>query len=57
MIDEWENFKKTVKPINKKNVTLKSNVDLYEKVNSKKKYLKVSLFLMTKVKTLLVRLL
>ena len=37
MIDEWENFKKTVKPINKKNVTLKSNVDLYKKVDSKKK--------------------
>jgi len=37
MIDEWENFKKSVKPIDKKKVTLKRKVELYEKINSKKK--------------------
>ena len=37
MIDEWEDFKKTVKPIYKKKVVLKSKVEIYEKVGYREK--------------------
>ena len=37
MIDEWEDFKKTVTPIDKRKVVLKSKVELYETIGSTKK--------------------
>ena len=37
MIDEWEDFKKTVTPIDKRKMVLKSKVELYETIGSTKK--------------------
>ena len=42
MIDEWEDFKKTVKPIDKKKLAFKSKVELYEKFSTQKKLSKTN---------------